>query len=165
MTKLIRNAISVRSSLIHGRGVFADKDIPEGDIIEESPVLSIPEKSGLFINYAFKIPKMEKTEHDKKDVVALGYGSIYNHSSEPNAEATFDSDNLIMRFTAKAPIHRDNEIFISYGKSWFQDRGLIPLQVSFKHKARLFIRKHRPIFRAMLLTTNIFCLLTLLKMH
>jgi SET domain-containing protein len=55
------------------------------------------------------------TGHTKRDYVALalGYGSIYNHADDPNAEWEPEPpDTLAFRATRHVPA--GNEVFISY---------------------------------------------------
>ncbi|MDC0262264.1 SET domain-containing protein [Planctomycetaceae bacterium] len=74
--------IEVRRISGKGRGVFARQLIPAGTVIEIAPVLVISEDD------------MESTElaghcflwSKGKVGLPLGYGALYNHSYEPNAE-------------------------------------------------------------------------------
>src|SRR4051812_29125897 len=65
-----------------GRGVFARRAVPRGAVIERVPVLLVPiaeaRASPTVADYCFL--KDERTV-----AVALGYGSLYNHSYRPNA--------------------------------------------------------------------------------
>ena len=78
--------IYVDKSPIHGWGVFASQDIETGEIIEEVPVLELPinkgEVTSLLIDYRFNWP--QGVEWDKQ-VVGLGFASLYNHSNDANA--------------------------------------------------------------------------------
>ena len=84
---LDRSVGSVRvaaSSLAAGRGVFARRPIIEGETIECCPALVFPkddrphiDRTGLY-DYYFDWS-------DGGLAVALGYGSLYNHSYSPNA--------------------------------------------------------------------------------
>jgi SET domain-containing protein len=105
-----------------GRGVFALRDIPAGTLIERTPVLLIPR------NQVFSAdPKVRAASariswyvfdwsgQTKRDYVALalGYGSIYNHSDDPNAAFEPEPpDTLAFRATRDIPA--DAEVFISY---------------------------------------------------
>src|SRR5947207_2382193 len=76
-----------------GRGVFALRDIPAATTIERVPVILIP-KEQVFGNtpearhaariswYVFAWDGITKRNYV---ALALGYGSIYNHSYSPNA--------------------------------------------------------------------------------
>ena len=72
--------VFVQASTIHGLGVFAAQDIPDGQIIEKCPLLrlDIDEKDVLLADYRFWWMEAEKRLYY---VMALGYGSLYNHSN------------------------------------------------------------------------------------
>jgi len=80
-----------------GRGVFSDSPIKKGEMIENSPVIKIPEN---------QIELVEKTDisqywinwSGKSGVIGLGLVSMYNHSSTPNAEYLLfvPEDSIIM---------------------------------------------------------------------
>lgn len=115
----ISNKIEVRDSLTHGRGVFAKEDINEGEIIEnchftilEQPFISIDKK---LQEYVFAWPK---TSFASKSVVVWGFGSIYNHSKNNNADwMTSEENNLFTFFTIKN-IKSGEEIFTNYGEGY-----------------------------------------------
>jgi len=68
--------IEVREILDKGRGVFARCPIPSGTEIERVPVLVIPESDIWYSSLADYV--FDWT--DGTVGLALGYGSIYNHS-------------------------------------------------------------------------------------
>ena len=92
--------------------MFARVLIPEGTVFERVPLLVIPaaevlegEDSRLLQDYVFEY---------KKDVaLALGYGSLYNHSYSPNARYD-DAGRQIKEFRALRDIHPGEEITINY---------------------------------------------------
>jgi len=124
---LVRN-VYVKKSNIQGYGVFADKELFPGDVIEQCYCLYINERPARLHNYYFN-PRFEDQNVDW-GCFALGYGSIYNHSDVPNAEFDFDHTNSVIFFTANRFIRRDEEIFINYGKQWFEDREINKIQTS-----------------------------------
>lgn len=98
-----------------GRGVFASKDITPGEIIEICPVITIPHnecghlsKTPL-VNYYFSWGKGNETV-----ALCMGFGSMYNHSYEPNATYVKDFNHLTIMFTALYPIKKDEEITVNY---------------------------------------------------
>jgi len=114
---MIRNyKIYIDKSPIHGWGVFAYEDIKQGEVFEECPVHPLPipkgESSSLLIDYRFNWP--QGTEWDEQ-VVSWGYGSLYNHSNEPNAYWISDLEKRTFKFIASKDIQKDQEIFIWYG--------------------------------------------------
>ena len=76
----IPSKIEVKSSPIHGLGVFAKDFIKKGEVIEECPVITVTKIettiSNILIRYRFLYPVSDPIEH----CIPLGYGCIYNHS-------------------------------------------------------------------------------------
>ncbi len=96
-----------------GRGVFARRAILEGEIIERVPVVVLPVADiknaegwvGL-AGYCFYWG-------DGKAALALGYGSLYNHSFLPNARYD-DIGRLTKVFSALRDIKAGEEITVNY---------------------------------------------------
>ena len=109
--------IYIAQSPLHGLGVFASAEISAESIIEICPILFIPEKDIELIkkteinNYYF-----EWGEGLKSGALALGYGSIYNHSFEPSAYYDFDMnpDSGTISIFAYRDIEAGEEIMINY---------------------------------------------------
>lgn len=111
------NHLSVNRSHIPaaGRGVFAKKNYQKGELIEECPVILLSKRS---------IPHIDKTElanyyfewgmDYKKGAIALGLGSLYNHSFESNAEFNQDFKREVVRITAITSIPKNTEITVNY---------------------------------------------------
>src|SRR5947209_5108453 len=96
-----------------GRGVFARRAIAEGEVIERVPVLvlSLDEiKKGDawtgLAGYCF-------LWGEGTVALALGYGSLYNHSFRPNARYD-DVAPLTKEFTAVRDIESGEEITVNY---------------------------------------------------
>jgi hypothetical protein len=102
-------SISVKSIKINGvrqRGVYSDSFITSGSLIEDCPFLILTTKSRDLSGYVY--------EHDDGSVaLALGYGSLYNHSFEPNATA--ENNGKTIEVTAIRDIHPGEQILINYG--------------------------------------------------
>lgn len=118
---LFRNNIVVKSSPIHGYGVFAVQDILQGDLIEECHVIIIQESDEALERYLFSWETVDKM---KGSAVVLGYGSIFNHSDQPNAGFKINLEEQLLIFSACKNIKKGEEIFVSYGGSWFADRNI-----------------------------------------
>ena len=102
-----------------GRGVFCARDIEKGELIEMCPLIKIPNKQLEYIgktvlyDYYFLLD-----DKDHSTCIALGYGSLYNHSPKPNAEVLMDADAELMYVECLENIQAGSEILISYsGKS------------------------------------------------
>ncbi|MBX7224769.1 MAG: SET domain-containing protein [Chitinophagales bacterium] len=98
-----------------GRGVFCSEDIDVGTLIEICPVIVLPEKDRILIdqsdlyNYYF----LWGDEH-KETAIALGFGSVYNHSYQPNARYETYYEEQVIHFIAHKFIPADTEITINY---------------------------------------------------
>ncbi|HDR7777705.1 TPA: SET domain-containing protein-lysine N-methyltransferase [Bacillus tropicus] len=121
MLKLNQNGVmNLESTFIkdtgkYGRGVFADRLIKKGELIEQCPVIVIPMMERYYLdmtevgNYYFNWGK------DYNDVaIALGYGSLYNHSYFPSASFSNNLENLSINFYAIKDIQQGEEITVNY---------------------------------------------------
>ena len=109
--------MEVRPSLVHGRGMFAKRNIPQGHLIEVAPIIKIDRERDITAestirNYDIKC--------DDGHAIMLGYGSIYNHSDDNNAFWLFMGDQL--HVIAKKPIEKNEEIFVNYGPHYWNVR-------------------------------------------
>ncbi len=122
--------IYVDKSPIHGWGVFASQDIETGEIIEEVPVLELPinkgEVTSLLIDYRFNWP--QGVEWDKQ-VVGLGFASLYNHSNDANAYWVSDLEKNTFKFISNKKISSGDEIFIWYGDVNYWNDGRTSIDV------------------------------------
>ena len=104
--------VGVRRVKGKGRGVFALCDIPEDTDIERVPVLIIPTR---YFAEGYNNAALQKYCYvwdDRRVAIALGYGSLYNHSYEPNADYSQGEGELIYR--AVRDIRKGEEITINY---------------------------------------------------
>lgn len=98
-----------------GRGVFARRKIPVGTTIETSPVLIIPAPQwhlvaqSVLYGYAF-----EWGWQGEDAALAMGYGSLYNHSYTPNARYRKRLEDVAIDFVALRDIEQAEEIVINY---------------------------------------------------
>lgn len=98
-----------------GRGVFAQKDIYVGEVIEICPVIILtPEERDKYTDtildwYIFP------WQTDNDACAPLGYGMLYNHSNTPNAEYDQNYTDKTMIYKAIKPIKKGDEITINYG--------------------------------------------------
>ncbi|MGE3819259.1 MAG: SET domain-containing protein [Isosphaeraceae bacterium] len=104
--------VEVRLVKGKGRGVFARRAIRKGDVIERVPVLVLAVDQikdaavwGEVANYVFQWG-------EGTVALALGYGSLYNHSYRPNAR--YDDGARQKVFTALRDVAAGEEITINY---------------------------------------------------
>jgi|SRR3989344_3282199 len=121
------NKIIVKDTPSMGRGVFATAKIEKGEVIEVSPIIVlqfedfVDTKWNLLFEYYFWL--------DNEVVLALGYGSLYNHSKEANTEYKIEIRASSITFAALKDIKEGEEILFNYNKSnsskaplWFEKK-------------------------------------------
>ena len=98
-----------------GRGVVAQRPFAAGETIERPPVLVIPaSETPLIRDTRLAHYYFEWGENCKQAAIALGYGSLYNHSYTPNARYEFREDDDCLEFIALREILPGEEITINY---------------------------------------------------
>jgi SET domain-containing protein len=121
-------ALEVRDTNGKGRGVFARVPFAKGDVVESAPIILIPSEQWHYIEptvlalYIFNFGP--QGEHA---AIALGCGSLYNHSYAPNAEYIKLWEEQRIRFVAVKDIREGDEITVNYNGSpddkspiWFE---------------------------------------------
>ena len=116
----------VRKSRLHGRGVFATKKIRKGETVEVCPIILMPKNQEKSLhrtelkNYYFQWDS-------GRPAIALGNGSLYNHSYFPNAVYNCKMDDSLI-ITALETIKAGQEITVNYNgnpyctnKVWFDE--------------------------------------------
>jgi SET domain-containing protein len=110
--------LEIKETAGKGRGVFARVPFAKDDVIEVVPIILIVPEHWHYIEptvlerYIFRFgPEGEHV------AVALGYGSIYNHSFQPNAVYLKVWEEQIIRFVAIREISEGEEITINYNGS------------------------------------------------
>jgi len=100
------------------RGVFARRDIKKGEIIERCPIIEVSKndtsnlKESVLVTYFFYFGK-----NKERIAVALGFGSIYNHSYKPNAIYKIKQKEKVIDFIALDDIKKNDEITFNYYNS------------------------------------------------
>ena len=98
-----------------GRSVYSVQDISQGDVIELCPVIILGQEDTAKIHLTslhdyYFVWDLEK----KTSAIALGYGSLYNHSSKANAEFETDHSSNSIRIIASRNIEAHEEICLDY---------------------------------------------------
>jgi len=117
--------IEVKRTRAKGRGVFAKVLIPAGTVFERAPLLIIPAKEVLECEHGDFLYHYVFEYHSGKNKVALalGFGSLYNHSYQPNA-CHDDVGRQVKEYRALRDIQKGEEITINYNGT---DGGNDPL--------------------------------------
>jgi uncharacterized protein len=118
-------ALVIRQVPGKGRGVFAARDLAEGEILDEAHVLLISaedaerlEETPLGQHYFH----WEGADDDERwrGAVALGVVSLVNHSPNPNAGVWQDYERERIVLEALRPVAAGEEILIDYEiELWF----------------------------------------------
>ena len=123
-----RCKVEVKPSLGRGRGVFAIQPISCDQLIESCPVIPFEPKYRAVLEATPLYDYLYGWSDDCREVaIALGYGSLYNHSDEPNALYHTNRNRNAIDFIATRPIAAGEEVTISYidssdssKKLWFK---------------------------------------------
>ncbi len=108
-------ALCIRDFEKKGRGVVALRSYEPGETIETAPVIVIPSaqwpalEGTVLYDYGFAYgPELEDM------AIVLGFGSLYNHSYEPNAKYVRYTEERLIEFLAIRPIQPGEEITVNY---------------------------------------------------
>lgn len=118
--------IYIDQSPLGGRGVFANKAFQKDEIIEIAPYIKDNmHKTGT----GFGHNVFSSTISGDSDIFVMGYGSLYNHSFQANVYYELYMPELAVQYAqfyvykAKSPIAAHAECCISYGESYWENRG------------------------------------------
>jgi uncharacterized protein len=119
-----------------GRGVFAARTFRAGESIEVCPVILFRKpyetlhKELKTVVFHWPVPEGSRATQ----ALALGYGSLYNHSNPSSLRYETDTEALLMRFIAVRDIDADEELTINYNADggahvsedewWFEEKGI-----------------------------------------
>lgn len=104
--------IIIKNTEKYGRGIFANRNIKKSEFIEEAPVIVIPNtewkliRKSILLNYVFRWGEAK--------ALALGHGSLYNHSYTPKAMYITNIENQTIDFYAREDIQEGEEITVNY---------------------------------------------------
>ena len=108
----------VRTSPLHGRGLFASVPLPAGAEIGTYPLLVLSHedtetlKATRLYHYVFYVD--ERADGAMRAAVAFGEISMCNHSRDANAEFAVDAGAQTVRLTARTALKAGDEILIDY---------------------------------------------------
>jgi hypothetical protein len=120
-----------------GRGVYAARDIEPGEVVEVCPVLFVASRfDELPLELKRAVFAWGPLTGIEGNVIALGYGGIYNHANPANLRYAADAESRCMLFRAAVEIPAGAEMTINFNcldgghasveDSWFRAVGLAP---------------------------------------
>ncbi len=117
----------VKPSRRGGRGVFTAQEIPAGTTIELAAVILL-DTADTEVIHDTQLHDYYFLWGEEGSAIALGYGSLYNHSSKPNADFEMEFEDELIRFFAARDIAAGEEILICYTddedprtRLWFEE--------------------------------------------
>lgn len=117
----------ITTSKLGGRGVFTSRDIPAGTTIENAPIIRL-NLDDMEAIHETRLHDYYFLWGEHACAIALGYGSLYNHSRDPNTEYEMDFEDEDIRFFALRDIPAGSELLINYTddedertKLWFNE--------------------------------------------
>lgn len=129
MPQINADFLEIKMTTGKGRGVFSRKNIPQGFLLEEAPVVVMPEKDRSYLDktllhdYIFEW----HARGEKGCCMALGYVPVYNHACPSNCEYEMDYEAETIRVYTVRAIEAGEELTINYngdfdaaGKLWFE---------------------------------------------
>jgi len=130
-----------------GRGIFTNRYLKAGSLVEQSPTLSVPEynhKSWSLSQYTF-------ADVPGRVILSFGVAMLYNHNINKykNVNNVLSDDNNRKIFSGNAPFTTDrdisyvgrrlvkpgDELMISYGDDWFAPQNIILQKIDEKREA------------------------------
>ena len=108
--------VEVKQSPLHGKGVFAKRNIEKGEVIVASDMALIHVNE----NLPEVLATLQFPWTDDYDAICLSdAGSFFNHASQPSAEIIDrDFTNQMQTFAAKTAIRKGDEITIYYNDAF-----------------------------------------------
>lgn len=106
--------VEVKITPRKGRGVFATTNIEEGEIVESCPTLTLTPTERKYCSHTLLNYYMYPWRSTRSASVVLGYGSIYNHSFNPNADWKQNFKSKTMVYRALRNIKKGEEITVNY---------------------------------------------------
>lgn len=119
----------LKDSEERGRGVFTAQPIPAGSSIESCPVIVLSAADTEVIHTTHLHDYYFLWDDDGQSAIALGYGSLYNHASDPNADYEMDIEQRTIEVFALRDIGIGEEITFNYTDGgdvrttlWFEEK-------------------------------------------
>lgn len=117
-----------------GRGVFCNRRIAAGSLIETSILLVLPAADYPPISHTRLTDYIFHFDKDQQlTAMALGFGSLYNHALYPNATYDIDHVKRLIRYYATENISDGKEICINYDGSAGSDEWFKARNISYSH--------------------------------
>jgi SET domain len=114
-----------------GRGLFASSDIPPRTILHVAPCIPVSsEQYETHMKFTILEEYLFNDRQTGNNLLALGYGSLFNHSRHPNVSYKVHSADQTIEYTSGFQlIEKGTELCISYGSNlWFDDAEEVDIE-------------------------------------
>ena len=122
MTISVPKNIVLKYTEEKGWGVYARRYIKKGSLIERCYCIQVSNNTNTtpdeLMDYVFNYP-INAEKNKENHVLPLGYGSVYNHSNNPNANWRHCELPMVFDFYSLKDIKKGEEICTYYGSSYW----------------------------------------------
>ena len=116
---MIHHSLYIELTEKKGKGVFTAANIPEGFVIELSPVIVMEKEDRVHLDKTLLHDYIFEWGAEKdKCCMALGFIPIYNHSYKSNCEYFMDFDEETIFVKTVRAIEKGEELTINYNGDW-----------------------------------------------
>lgn len=110
----MKQKIEIKKKKNIGRAVFALENFKKGEIIEICPTIVLNTKERKLCERTILNSYIYPWKSTRTGSVVLGWGSIYNHSYNPNSDWKQDFKTKTMVYRAIKDIKKGEEILVNY---------------------------------------------------
>ncbi len=116
---MIHHSLYVELTEKKGKGVYTADAIPEGVVIELSPVIVMKKEDRIHLDQTLLHDYIFEWGAEKdKCCMALGFIPIYNHSYKSNCEYFMDFEEETIFVKTVRTIEKGEELTINYNGDW-----------------------------------------------
>jgi SET domain-containing protein len=119
----LSDLIEIRQTQNMGKGVFALEYLPEGLLLELSPVIVMSQRERVLLDQTLLHDYIFIWgEQEDQCAMALGYVPLYNHAPVSNCEYVMDFEKATISIITVRPIAKGEELFVNYNGDWNDER-------------------------------------------
>ena len=116
---MIHHSLYIELTEKKGKGVYTAEAIPEGFVIELSPVIVMKKEDRIHLDQTLLHDYIfEWGAENDKCCMALGFIPIYNHSYKSNCEYFMDFEEETIFVKTVRAIEKGEELTINYNGDW-----------------------------------------------
>jgi hypothetical protein len=116
---MIHHSLYIELTEKKGKGVYTADAIPEGVVIELSPVIVMKKEDRIHLDHTLLHDYIFEWGAEKdKCCMALGFIPIYNHSYKSNCEYFMDFEEETIFVKTVRAIEKGEELTINYNGDW-----------------------------------------------